>query len=370
MAKSCDTPFGVYSLDRWPLLDNDKNQAWDQADLLLLKFLKERETEPPVLVLNDRFGALATALHTLSPVTWSDSFLSRRAAEHNLGRNELPELQFVDAAQSPKGEFSIVAARLPKSMPFWRSQLVALRSVLSEGSIVVVASMNKHLPASALEIMRQTLGPSQRQRAVGKARLLVGEFDPELTTQTVADPVLAFEGLEFQNLPNVFSRSKIDKGSRLFLETVSESEQPRNILDLGCGNGLLGVVLQQKNPRATLTYLDESYQAVASARINHSRNCPTKATFVMGEGLTDYKGPKFDLIALNPPFHQGHEVGDSVAWRMFQQCRQHLLPGGELRVVGNRHLGYHAKLKRLYGNCQLLASNRQFVVLSAKLPST
>jgi 16S rRNA (guanine1207-N2)-methyltransferase len=50
---------------------------------------------------------------------------------------------------------------------------------------------------------------------------------------------------------------------------------------------------------------------------------------------------------------------------MFMEARRVLVEGGELRIVGNRHLGYHAKLKKLFGNCTTVAANKKFVVLSA-----
>jgi 16S rRNA G1207 methylase RsmC len=51
---------------------------------------------------------------------------------------------------------------------------------------------------------------------------------------------------------------------------------------------------------------------------------------------------------------------------MFQHSKQQLNRGGELWVVGNRHLSYHIKLKRLFGNVRTIASNKKFVVLAAK----
>jgi 16S rRNA (guanine1207-N2)-methyltransferase len=48
---------------------------------------------------------------------------------------------------------------------------------------------------------------------------------------------------------------------------------------------------------------------------------------------------------------------------MFVESRDALRSGGELRVVGNRHLDYPAKLKRLFGNCDVIASDRKFMVL-------
>ncbi|MFD9904289.1 methyltransferase, partial [Streptomyces sp. NPDC059063] len=67
----------------------------------------------------------------------------------------------------------------------------------------------------------------------------------------------------------------------------------------------------------------------------------------------------------NPPFHSHQATTDATAQRMFRGARDALRPGGELWVVGNRHLGYHVRLKRLFGNVDVAASNRKFVILRA-----
>jgi 16S rRNA (guanine1207-N2)-methyltransferase len=72
-----------------------------------------------------------------------------------------------------------------------------------------------------------------------------------------------------------------------------------------------------------------------------------------------------DRVLNNPPFHENNAIRDAVAWQMFSESRDVLRPGGELWVVGNHHLAYQAKLKRLFGNCKLVASNDRFVVLQA-----
>ena len=70
-------------------------------------------------------------------------------------------------------------------------------------------------------------------------------------------------------------------------------------------------------------------------------------------------------MLVNPPFHADNALGDATAWQMFSDSRAALRQGGELWVVGNRHLAYHAKLKRLFGNCDVVASNPKFVVYRA-----
>ncbi|MEM9655189.1 MAG: methyltransferase, partial [Actinomycetota bacterium] len=73
-----------------------------------------------------------------------------------------------------------------------------------------------------------------------------------------------------------------------------------------------------------------------------------------------------DVIVNNPPFHEDRAIGDATAWDMFVDSQVSLRRGGRLIVVGNRHLGHHARLKKIFGNCETVASNRKFVVLSAR----
>ena len=84
-----------------------------------------------------------------------------------------------------------------------------------------------------------------------------------------------------------------------------------------------------------------------------------------GDGLAEQAPDSLDLVLCNPPFHQQQMVGDFLAWRMFQQARVALVTGGELWIVGNRHLGYHAKLKRLFRGVEQVAATPKFVVLKA-----
>jgi 16S rRNA (guanine1207-N2)-methyltransferase len=86
--------------------------------------------------------------------------------------------------------------------------------------------------------------------------------------------------------------------------------------------------------------------------------------FEMSNGAPPLKR-SIDRVVNNPPFHENHAICDAIASQMFAESRDVLRCGGELWVVGNRHLSYQAKLKRLFGNCELVAGNARFVVLRA-----
>jgi 16S rRNA (guanine1207-N2)-methyltransferase len=107
--------------------------------------------------------------------------------------------------------------------------------------------------------------------------------------------------------------------------------------------------------------------AVASARENfiNAFGNSREARYQVTNSLEGISKDSADLVLNNPPFHQQHAVGDVVAWKMFQQSKSVLKNKGELWVIGNRHLGYHVKLKKLFGNCETISSNKKFVILKS-----
>jgi 16S rRNA (guanine1207-N2)-methyltransferase/23S rRNA (guanine1835-N2)-methyltransferase len=221
-----------------------------------------------------------------------------------------------------------------------------------------------------------------------KARLIFADFGEtsrgaENTGESgsvieVKDPEIPFT---LYNYPNVFCREQVDIGARFMLKALPNISKPnQTVIDLGCGNGILGTSLLNtyKDNPPTLIYVDESYMAIASAKatLNHSEASnegKAKATFLVShclDGLINNQDmPEYstgiDYVICNPPFHQQSTVIDDIAWQMFVDAKKVLRIGGELRIVGNRHLDHHAKLSKLFGACSVVASDKKFVVLSA-----
>ena len=150
------------------------------------------------------------------------------------------------------------------------------------------------------------------------------------------------------------------------MQHLPQGKDYKAIIDLGCGNGILALKMAQQYPQAKITCIDESYMALNSAKMTLDENLPLAGRDIIyraANALTDYPAYSTDLIICNPPFHQQYVVGDAIAWQMFKQAKKTLLKGGELWIVGNRHLAYHLKLQKLFGNCQQIAANKKFVVL-------
>lgn len=368
-------PQGEFDLERYP---RDPNlRAWDAADEFLLQHLGELQTlarDSRVLIVNDAFGALAVALATQDVYSWNDSQLAQRALRDNLVVNgyDAARVRVNHGIDFPSLPVDCILFKIPKTLSLLEYQLYALRPLIHRDTYFVAGAMARHIHSSTLERFEHILGPSTTTRARKKSRLVHLQRDHSLN-ETPPSPETCYQLVvdrEYRvcSLPGIFSRDRLDRGSRLLLEQMPQGKRFRRIVDLGCGSGVLGLVAASMNPEAELLFCDESFLAIESARRNFDDafGGSRAAEFQVGDGLQGIEAASRDLVLLNPPFHQQHSVGDRIAWRMFQDARRVLVEGGELRVVGNRHLGYHASLAKLFGNCNRLANDSKFVVLQAR----
>jgi 23S rRNA (guanine1835-N2)-methyltransferase len=367
-------PQGEFVLERNP--PNEYLRAWNAADEYLLQQVNELRVlsrATSILIVNDAFGALSIALADYHPLMMSDSFLARQAMVENLRINGFEEGQigFDDGLIEKTQPFDLVVIKIPKSLAMLEHQLYSIRKSLRVETLIIAAGMSRSIHKSTLQLFENIIGPTTTSRARKKSRLIFVTRDESINEGRSPFPdqfiIEANREYTITSHAGVFSRDRLDNGSRLLIENIPASEHSLQIVDLGCGNGLLGLIAASLNPQATILFTDESYMAVASAQENfiaafaRDRVADFKVTNCL-QGVADESK---DLVLNNPPFHQQNSTGDSIAWQMFIEARRVLKPQGELLVVGNRHLGYHAKLKKLFGNCKLVANNRKFVILKA-----
>jgi 16S rRNA (guanine1207-N2)-methyltransferase len=376
MTEPLRAPSGEFMLARWPSRRDDPLRAWDTADQYLLDRLAEPSgpdaaQQSELLIVNDAFGALAVPLAGRHPSVWSDSHLSRLAIEQNLGVAgcAADAITFVPADTEPGGPFSLGVARFPKSLPFWEDALLRLRPLLRPEARVLAGGMIRHTPRRAFELMETIIGPVRTSLGWKKARLAEATVAerPGLPAR-VADTAyeLPGHGVELAAGPNVFARDRLDVGTRALLAQLPAGLSG-HLADLGCGNGALALALARLNPEAVVLGVDESYQAVASARANAERAelGPPRVSFEVADGLEAVAAASLDLVVCNPPFHQDRTVGDLLAWRMFSQARRALVARGRLLVVGNRSLGHGRRLERLFPSVRVLDTRGKFEVLEA-----
>ncbi|WP_066945264.1 methyltransferase [Streptomyces lushanensis] len=388
------TPWGEFGLTRFPELPRDTLRAWDTADEYLLRHLAGTDTDTgtgptdlsgTVVVLGDRWGALTTALAVrrldqlrAEPlVQITDSYLTQRATRANLRRGgaDTEAVRLRSVRDTPPDRIDVLLIRVPKSLALLEDQLHRLAPAVHPGTVVIGTGRVTEIHTSTLRLFEQILGPTRTSLAVRKARLILCEPAADRTgapspwphSYALPEGLGAVSGRTVVNHAGIFCAERLDIGTRFLLRNLPRRHGPEHVVDLGCGNGVIGTAAALENPAARVTFVDESFSAVASAEATFRENvdAAAPADFLLGDGLSDMPAGTADLVLNNPPFHSHQATTDATAWRMFTGSRAALRPGGELWIVGNRHLGYHIKLRRLFGNCETVTSDPKFVILRA-----
>ncbi len=351
-------------------------RAWDAADELLLAEAGKRQAESPrILVVDDQFGALTLGLaQAHGPVTSvADSAVMPLALEHNAELN--PGLARPAVLHSwlnpPDGPFDLVVLRIPRHGAYLGWLLRWVNSVLADNGCLLAGGMIKHLPDRSVDVFAEAVVTETVLPARKKARVVVCRKGPaQLQGWPESWKGYALAGLPapVQALPAVFARDKLDIGTRELLPLVAPAvrslEPGARVLDLACGNGVLGLSVLACRSDVTVDFSDVSSQAVASVLHNLGACGYQAGQCHHSDGIRDDAG-EYHLILLNPPFHEGGVVGDHIALRLFRDAARHLTPGGRMLMVGNRHLGYHKSLKRYFGKVEQRAASPRFVVFEA-----
>ena len=395
---------GSFDLDRVPLEPDPTLRAWDAADDLLLDWLEGQNPGGPgfpaptpaslaeTLVIGDRFGALTIGLlrseagrgaaanpHEDPLRVYDDSVLTRTAISRNAPSAGVDAQEWRFGALEelgglPAGSVRRVLLKVPKSKGALEGIAHDLRPALAADALVLGAGMTRQIHRSTLEVLSSVIGPTVTSHAWRKARLIHTVLDPRLKVPTNPWPRRwHHDGLQIFSHPGTFSAEGLDLGTKALLDAFPDLLSGRSLdgataVDLGCGNGVLGTVLARASPGLELEFRDASFNALRSASQTFAATFPgRRASFVPGDALEECDKESVDLVVCNPPFHARGARSDHTAWTMFSGARRALRADGELWVVGNRHLGYAVRLKRLFGSVEVVGTDSKFVVVRARL---
>lgn len=165
----------------------------------------------------------------------------------------------------------------------------------------------------------------------------------------------------FEIKPGVFGQYGLDYGSLLLLEVV-DLPAYGNILDLGCGCGILGIAAAGLSLQSKVYLVDSDIRAVNLSKENAKRNKIKNIEVLLSDvasGLPD--NIKFDLVISNPPTHQGREV----LVQFIQDAHRVLKKGGVAYFVVNRMMSVLKKLSDEFGNSEKIVRKGGYIVFKA-----
>lgn len=162
----------------------------------------------------------------------------------------------------------------------------------------------------------------------------------------------------------VFSKNKVDEGSLAFLKVLLPLELGKNILDLGCGYGTIGLTLAIAKKEARVTLADVNARALNMCKKNaDALNLSQRVTILQSDIYEKIEGP-YDSIVVNPPIR----AGKAVTYRMYEEAKQYLIDGGSLFIVIRKAQGAESAAKyieSIFGNIKMLDRHKGYHIYQA-----
>jgi 16S rRNA (guanine1207-N2)-methyltransferase len=182
----------------------------------------------------------------------------------------------------------------------------------------------------------------------------------------VAEQETVLRGRKFRFITDagVFSKSGVDFGTRLLIETMDIPAFAK-ALDVGCGYGPIGIAAATIAKEGHTIMADVNERAVELARVNSKLNGVHNVTVLQSDLFSDIEDREFDCILTNPPIR----AGKATVHRIFAEAREYLKGGGSLWVVIQKKQGAPSAMKQLeqlYPNVEIIARDKGYWIVQAR----
>lgn len=169
---------------------------------------------------------------------------------------------------------------------------------------------------------------------------------------------------EFLTASSVFSKKRVDLGTRLLIESMILPEKGY-VLDLGCGYGPVGVAASVFNPYLHVVMVDVNERAVWLAKENAKRNKAGNVEVRCGFLYEPVENMKFDVVLCNPPVSAGKKMVSQIV----TNTSEHLREDGSFQLVVRSKIGGKRlleSLKKTFGDVKVLARKSGYRVFLSK----
>ena len=341
------------------------------------------------LVIDDPRGLQSRLLSELAPVsTYNDRLDEARVvAETAPAASTIDELSdFADLSPTltstpttDESQETWAIVNAPKATQALAETIAGLQAHVS--TIIVIGRSDSMSRAVNKELARG-FARVDVSPGIGKHRMIIGSrplSSPSLPTfpkhGTISHPATGVLGTRAHGA--CFSGVKSDEGSALLLQAVAAevpADSPTSVLDLGCGNGWLLAATMKLTTRAKGIGVDVSKAAVASARETAEAN-GLEAEVILADATDPHalaesgslaRNGGYNLILLNPPFHQGTSIETDTANSLMRSAAALLASGGQVLTVFNSHLRYRETLEQLIGPSDQVARTSKFTVVRSR----
>ena len=185
--------------------------------------------------------------------------------------------------------------------------------------------------------------------------------------------VPGLDPLSFTSFPGCFCHRRQDEGGLALAEVVSkdlaesalrrEGAPGTRLLDMGCGCGLVGLLIARAVKDVSLVGVDSHSRAIEAANLN-AQNLGVTAEMILADNGTPARmDGTFDVFVGNPPYYSDYRIADVF----LETAKRALKPGGVCYTVCKNAAGLEPVQKRYFPEVEII-KRRGYAVLKSVKP--
>jgi 16S rRNA G1207 methylase RsmC len=206
----------------------------------------------------------------------------------------------------------------------------------------------------------QTLGQSRKggtiflatkKSELEKPRNFLAKFETSLP---------GIEKISLESLPGIFCHRRPDNGGLALAEIASTMlESKMRVMDMGCGCGIVGLLLAQKEADIELTFIDSSVRALDATNRNIKELALSSTELILSDNGTSKTG--YDMFVGNPPYYSDYRIAEVF----IDQAYDSLKDGGIALIVTKQTTKVGDLMYEVFGNIDIIP-RRGYSVITAK----
>ena len=183
--------------------------------------------------------------------------------------------------------------------------------------------------------------------------------------------VPGIDPLTFTSFPGCFCHRRQDEGGLALAEVVSKdlsssiqhsSLNPPRLLDMGCGCGLVGLLIAKAVKGVQLVGVDSHSRAIEAANLNAQALGVGAEMILADSGTPARMDGTFDVFVGNPPYYSDYRIADVF----LETAKRALKPGGVCYTVCKNAAGLEPVQKRYFPEVEIIRRRGYAVLKSVK----
>lgn len=169
----------------------------------------------------------------------------------------------------------------------------------------------------------------------------------------------------FKSCDSIFSKDCVDYGTYVLINTVLKTQNlTGKVLDMGCGYGVIGIVLADNYKSANFLLADINQTAVDLSKQNIKKNNIKNIYDVVKSDCYQNINDTFDYVITNPPIRAGKQTLLNILLGAYDKLNDN---GSLIFVIKKKHGAdsVRKKLAEIFKKVEILKRDSGYYIIKA-----